>query len=131
MWIGVDVLQAGELDRLLRRDWFRAYVYAPEELAVAAGFGEDRAREFLTGRFAGKEAALKVIGTGFGSGVTPRQIAILRSGGGAPVVRLSGRAERIAADAGMAGIHLSITHKKGMVVAAAMGVPRYAGQSFA
>lgn len=123
MWIGIDVMTEGELGDLLGRPWFRAYVYDAEELALADSFGAERAREFLTGRFAAKEAALKVIGTGVGAGVTPRQVAILRADDGAPVVRLSGTAARRARERGIGAVNLSITHKKGFVVAAAIGVP--------
>ncbi|WP_371482675.1 holo-ACP synthase [Kitasatospora sp. NBC_00315] len=123
MWIGVDVLHEDELSALLERPWFRAYAYAPAELALAGDYGEERAREFLTGRFAAKEAALKVIGTGVGSGVTPRQVAVLRTVLGAPVVRLSGAAAQRARERGIAGISVSITHKRGLVMAAAIGVP--------
>ncbi|MGW1053683.1 holo-ACP synthase [Streptomyces sp. NPDC001118] len=121
MWIGIDLMREGELDALLERAWFRAYAYAPEELAVAASFGTRRAVEFLTGRFAGKEAVLKVIGTGMGGGVTPRQVAIVRTEGGAPLVRLSGLAAQRAEERGVVGISVSISHKKGMVIAAAIG----------
>lgn len=123
MWIGIDVLAEGELSTLLRRPWFRAYIYDADELALADDLGESRAREFLTGRFAAKEAALKVLGTGVGQGVTPRQVAVLRAEGGAPVVRLSGAAARRARDRGIGGVSVSITHKHGLVVAAAIGVP--------
>ncbi|MFF1906155.1 holo-ACP synthase [Kitasatospora sp. NPDC058218] len=123
MWIGVDVLQEGELAALLGRPWFRAYAYAPAELEIADSYGAERAREFLTGRFAAKEAVLKVIGTGFGGGVTPRQVAVLRADGGAPVVRLGGRAALRARERGIAGIGVSITHKRGLVIAAAIGTP--------
>jgi holo-[acyl-carrier protein] synthase len=123
VWIGVDLLQENELNRLLDRPWFRTYVFAAEELALADSFGEERAREFLAGRFAGKEAVLKVIGTGIGAGVSPRQVAILRADGGVPLVRLSGAAARRAQERGIGTINVSITHKKGTVVAAALGVP--------
>lgn len=122
MGIGVDVLHEDELDALLRRPWFRAYAYAAEELSIAESFGAQRAREFLAGRFAGKEAALKAIGIGVGGGVTPRQVAIVRGADGAPAVRLSGAAARRARERGIAGIAVSITHKKGLVVAAAIGM---------
>jgi len=121
MFVGVDLMRVGELDALLGRAWFRAYAYVPEELEVAAGFGPERELEFLTGRFAAKEAVLKVIGTGVGSGVTPRQVAILRADSGAPLVRLSGPAARRAVDRGIAEITVSISHKKDLVVAAAIG----------
>jgi holo-[acyl-carrier protein] synthase len=113
---------ADEIARLLRRPWFRAYVYAQEELAVADSFGARRADEFLTGRFAGKEATLKAIRTGLGAGVTPRQVAIVRAGDGAPFVRLTGAAARHATELGVVDVAVSITHKNGLVVAAAVAV---------
>lgn len=121
MWIGVDLMHERELGALLERAWFRTYAYAPEELAVAESFGDRRAIEFLTGRFAGKEAVLKVLGTGVAAGVAPRHVVILRGESGAPLVRLSGPAAKRAADRGIAGISVSISHKKGMVFAAAVG----------
>jgi holo-[acyl-carrier protein] synthase len=120
MLIGIDVLHADELDRLLTRSWFREYTYATEELAVANRYGEQRAREFLVGRFAGKEAALKAIGSGIGGGVTPRQVAILREKSGAPVVRLTGVVARRAADLGIAEVKVSIAHKDELVIAVAI-----------
>ncbi|ARQ68465.1 holo-ACP synthase [Streptomyces marincola] len=123
MWVGVDVLEQGELARLLGRPWFRRHVYAPEELAVADSFGQERAAEFLTGRFAAKEAVLKVLGTGIGRGVTWRQVAVLRAAGGAPAVHLSGAAALGAARLGIAEVRVSVAHKKGLVVAVALGVP--------
>jgi holo-[acyl-carrier protein] synthase len=118
--IGIDVLHADELDRLLTRGWFREYTYATEELAVANGYSEQRAREFLVGRFAGKEAALKAIRSGIGGGVTPRQVAILREESGAPVVRLTGVAAQRAADLGIAEVRVSIAHKDELVIAVAI-----------
>jgi holo-[acyl-carrier protein] synthase len=123
VWIGVDVLRSNELDALLARPWFRAYVYAPQELAVADSFGAERAREFLTGRFAAKEAVLKAIGTGVTSGVTFRQVVVLPAANGAPEVHLTGRAARSAGERGIACVNITITHKKGLVIAAAFGVP--------
>jgi holo-[acyl-carrier protein] synthase len=118
--IGIDVLHADELDRLLTRGWFREYTYATEELAVAHGYGRQRAREFLAGRFAGKEAVLKAMRSGIGGGITPRQVAILRAESGAPVVRLTGVAARRASDLGIAEVRVSIAHKDELVIAVAI-----------
>ncbi|WP_394430886.1 holo-ACP synthase [Streptomyces sp. SGAir0957] len=123
MWIGADLLHLGELDRLLGRDWFRSFVYAPEELVTAEGFGPDRAREYLAGRFAAKEAVLKVLGTGMAGGVRPCQVAVLREDDGSPTVRLSGTAAERAADLGVRRISVTITHKRNLVMALALGLP--------
>ncbi|MEE1781394.1 holo-ACP synthase [Streptomyces sp. SP17BM10] len=123
MWIGVDLLHIGELDRLLGRPWFRAFAYDAAELATAEAFGPERAREFLAGRFAAKEAVLKALGTGFTGGIRPRDVAVLRSDGGAPVVRLSGAAAARATGLGVADVQVSITHKRDLVLAAALARP--------
>ncbi|MFD3326422.1 holo-ACP synthase [Streptomyces sp. NPDC058701] len=123
MAIGADLLRLHELDRLLGRPWFRRFAYTEAELAVAAGYGPDRAREFLAGRFAAKEAVLKAIGTGMTGGVRPCQVAVLKGDDGAPVVRLSGAAADRAAEAGLSAVGVSITHKGDLVLAVALAAP--------
>lgn len=121
MRIGVDVLALGELDRLNTRGWFRQHTYDREELALAQSLSPSRAREFLAGRFAAKEAVLKVLGTGFGKGISPAHVRVLRDDRSAPVVRLAGAAARRAAELGLGTIAVSIAHKDECVVAVAIG----------
>ncbi|WP_344679772.1 holo-ACP synthase [Saccharopolyspora taberi] len=120
MRLGVDVLGAGELDRLLTRPWFRRYTYADAELAIADTFGASRSREFLAGRFAAKEAVLKALGTGVAAGIRPRQVGILRADNAAPVVELTGAASARADAIGASDIAVSISHKADYVVAVAI-----------
>ncbi|MEU6671828.1 4'-phosphopantetheinyl transferase superfamily protein [Streptomyces sp. NPDC046727] len=121
--IGVDVLDRTELRRLLTRPWFMRLSYAPEEVRLADRMGEERRLEFLAGRFAAKEAVVKVLGTGLLRGVAPRDICVDRADDGAPVVVLRGRAATL----GPAAIELSITHKHNVVAAVALGVVTPAG----
>ncbi|MEU3626930.1 DNA-binding protein [Amycolatopsis coloradensis] len=118
--LGVDVLGVDELSALLNRPWFRRFVYAEEEIATAADFGPTRAQEFLAGRFAGKEAVIKVLRLGVRAGVTPAQIAILRDPDGFPSVRLRGGAALRAAQLNIGAVHLSLAHKGNLVVAVAV-----------
>ncbi|GAB3845551.1 hypothetical protein GCM10029963_24010 [Micromonospora andamanensis] len=71
MRLGIDLVALDELDRLLRRGWFLRYFFAAEELAQAEALGDSRRREYLVGRFAAKEAVLKVLGTGLFEGSPP------------------------------------------------------------
>ncbi|WP_232666632.1 holo-ACP synthase [Pseudonocardia sp. TRM90224] len=119
--VGTDLMRVGELERLLRRAWFRRYVYSTDELRRADGMDGTRAAEFLTGRFAAKEAVLKVLGTGMLAGVPPREIHVGRLGSGAPHVVLDGAASTAAEELGLTGISVSITHKHGQVFAVAIG----------
>ncbi|MBS2532720.1 holo-ACP synthase [Catenulispora sp. NF23] len=119
--LGVDILWADELDRLWPRPWFQHHMFAAAERAEAATLGADRAREFLAGRFAAKEAILKLLGHGLFDGVFPRDIAVLREPGGAPAVTLSGTALRAARADGVVDVRVSITHKDTLVAAVATG----------
>ena len=123
MWIGVDLMDVGELDRLMTRPWFRDFTYAPGEQAVAAGLKPGRRREFLAGRFAAKEAVLKVLNHGLFQGIAPREIELTRSPSGAVGVRLHGAAAAAADGAGMGDLAVSLTHKRDAVVAVAIGWP--------
>ncbi|WUH89475.1 4'-phosphopantetheinyl transferase superfamily protein [Streptomyces sp. NBC_00433] len=125
--LGVDLLRAGELDRVMGRGWFTAHVYAPGELAEAAALGPARRREYLAGRFAAKEALLKVLGRGLFQGVAPRDIAVLRRPEGAPAVTLGGSAARAAADLGLDAFAVSLSHKDDLVAAVAAGWRGHAG----
>ncbi|MEU9606669.1 holo-ACP synthase [Streptomyces sp. NPDC048057] len=125
--VGVDVLDRAELRRLITRPWFLRFGYAPEETARAEEMSAERRLEFLAGRFAAKEAVLKVLGTGMLQGVAPREIYVDRDADGAPVVRFRGRAARLAPPS----IALSITHKQNVVAAVAIGLTHPAGVDIA
>lgn len=121
--VGVDVLRATELDRLLADPRFCARTYAAAELALVDGAAPSRRREFLAGRFAAKEAILKVLGRGLLQGVALRDIVVDRSARGGPVVRLTGTAAAAAAEERLEVFSVSIAHKPSVVVAAAVGHP--------
>ncbi|MFJ9951385.1 holo-ACP synthase [Kitasatospora sp. NPDC091207] len=119
--VGIDVLELGELDRLCERPWFLRHCFAEEELARAGQLGAGRRREFLAGRFAVKEAVLKMLGTGLLRGIAPREIAVGQDPTGRPALRLHGRAAARAAELGLAGAAVSIAHKRRTVTAVAVG----------
>jgi holo-[acyl-carrier protein] synthase len=76
----------------------------------------------LAARWAAKEAVLKLLGTA--DGVDPRTVEIAQEHG-RPVVRLSGRAADLAADAGLGPIDVSLSHSgdHALAVAVAVAVP--------
>lgn len=115
--VGVDVLDRAELRRLLGRPWFLRFGFAPEEIAHAETLGAERRLEFLAGRFAAKEAVLKVLGIGFLQGVAPREIYVDHAPEGGPVVHFRGRAAELTQDP----VAVSITHKQNVVAAVAVG----------
>jgi holo-[acyl-carrier protein] synthase len=121
MRLGIDLAARDELDGLLARAWFRRFAFAEAELEHAATLAPGRGAEFLTGRFAVKEAVLKVLGTGLFQGVVPSHIVVTRAGSGEPDVTLTGTAASAASAAGVSRVIVSITHKRDLVAAVAMG----------
>lgn len=118
--IGIDVLDRGELVRLIERSWFLSYTFTPEELDLSARMSKRRRLEFLAGRFTAKEAILKALGRGLFQGIAPREISITRVDGGMPLVQFAGRA----AGMSLPSVALSITHKKDVVAAVAISLAR-------
>jgi holo-[acyl-carrier protein] synthase len=80
-----------------------------------------RATEHLAGRFAAKEAVLKVLGTGWRDGITWTDIEIHNSPSGQPHVRLTGRCRAIADELDLASVLISISHIGTHAIASAIG----------
>ncbi len=76
----------------------------------------------VAGRFAAKEAILKVLGTGWRGQISWRDMDVVNDRHGAPRVELSGECRRIAEELGIATILLSITHTPNYAAASAIGL---------
>jgi holo-[acyl-carrier protein] synthase len=72
------------------------------------------------GRFAVKEAVMKVLGTGWARGVRWIDIEVARAPGSAPKCVLHGAAAAIARQQGIRSIHITITHDAGIAAAVAV-----------
>ena len=118
--IGIDVVEVDRIERAVVRlgDRFLRRIYTQSELDYCDARGPRAVH--LAGRFAAKEAAMKALGTGWGSGVSWREFEILPSGGGAPRLELSGAALERFAQLGATTSHLSISHTRGLAVAQAI-----------
>lgn len=75
---------------------------------------------FLAMRFAGKEAAVKAMGTGFRHGVWLRDVGIVNNDWGRPLIIWSERARKLCDDMGIGAGHVSLTDDAGLVVAFAV-----------
>lgn len=76
--------------------------------------------ERLAGRFAAKEAVLKMLGTGWRGKIAWTDIEILNNQFGQPQVKLSGEVKKIASRLGVEEVSLSITHTANFVIASAV-----------
>ncbi len=76
----------------------------------------------VAGRFAAKEAILKVLGTGWRGQIAWTDMEIVNNANGQPCVTLSGECARIAKRRGVSQILLSITHTSTHAAATAIGI---------
>jgi holo-[acyl-carrier protein] synthase len=111
--VGVDLIEIGRIEGALARfgERFLRRIYTPAE----RGYCRGRPAE-LAARFAAKEATMKALGTGR-RGVGWREVEVLADRRGRPIVRLHGRALRRAAELGLTGFAVSLSHSRGMAVA--------------
>lgn len=121
---GVDLVAIARIERIWRDhgEHFLTRIYTPAERAYCLDCKTPATR--LAGRFAAKEAVLKVLGTGWRGGIEWTDIETLPDPLGRPIVKLTGESARIAAERGIADILVSISHAGDYAMASAIGVAR-------
>jgi len=75
---------------------------------------------FLAMRFAGKEAAVKAMGTGFRHGIWVRDVGITNNDWGRPLIIWSERGRGVCQQLGIGKGHVSLTDDAGLVIAFAV-----------
>jgi len=108
--VGVDLVSIERVGRVYDRypEKFLQRVFAAAEIREVAQVPLSPAS--LAARFAAKEAVLKALGCGIGlAGLS--EVEIVRKAGQKPTVKLHGEAYRLAAEQGISGIELSLTHE--------------------
>ena len=113
--IGVDSISISRVQRAMVREYFAKRIFTEKELEQM-----DSKRRRAASDFAGKEAVVKVFGTGF-DGVEAADISILRDEKGAPYVELDGTALRRAQEVGIDRWHISITNTEEVATAFVIG----------
>jgi holo-[acyl-carrier protein] synthase len=114
--LGIDLVETARIRRSLDRfaDRFLSRLLHPEETAFLP-FSDGpsvRLTEWVSGRFAAKEAALKALGTGLAAGIGLHDLRVLPDALGRPRLSLHGTALERARSLGTATLHLSLTHTR-------------------
>ncbi len=119
---GIDLVETARVARLLEQHGprFLERCFTVEEQAYFQGKREQV--QHLAGRFAAKEAILKVLGTGWSQGIAWTDAEVVREPSGRPVVRLHGKCAQVAASLGITQWWLSISHIATHATASAIAV---------
>jgi holo-[acyl-carrier protein] synthase len=119
---GIDIVEIERIRRLIEEhgERFLDRVFTAGEQAYCRA-NKKRCLEHYAGRFAAKEAVLKVLGTGWRGGIAWTDVEIVKDPSGQPKVVLSGECARIAAELGISRWHVSISHIETHATASAMG----------
>ncbi|MBI3603513.1 MAG: holo-ACP synthase [Nitrospirae bacterium] len=118
--IGLDLVKITRIRSLMERwqDRFLQRLYTEEERRYCLKRASPYAS--LAGRFAAKEAVLKALGTGWTDGIRWVDIQVLNDKNGKPVATATGRAETLLREAGVTGIHVSLSHDADYAIAEAV-----------
>jgi holo-[acyl-carrier protein] synthase len=120
---GIDIVETARIRRLIDEHGahFLDRVFTSAE-QVYCNASRKRSLEHFAGRFAAKEAVLKVLGTGWRGGIAWTDIEVMKEPSGQPQVRLTGECARIARERGISRWHISISHIETHATASAIGM---------
>src|SRR3990172_13369006 len=108
--IGTDIIECLRIAQMIERhgDLFINRVYTPHEIPYCQS--RKLATQHYAARWAGKEAVLKALGTGWRKGISWRDIEIRNDPGGRPTVALRGGVRDVVEQLGIIDMHLSLSH---------------------
>ena len=122
---GIDIVETARIAKMIQShgDRFLQRCFTQGERDYVAA-NPARQAEHLAGRFAAKEAILKVLGTGWSYGIAWTEAEVVREPSGRPVVQLHGKCAQVAKERGITHWHLSISHCQTYATASAIGEAR-------
>jgi holo-[acyl-carrier protein] synthase len=118
--VGTDIVEMSRIDATWERfgDHFAERILMDEEMELFKR--SKQPARFLAMRFAGKEATVKAMGTGFAHGVWLRDVGITSNDWGRPLIIWSERGRKVCDDLGIGSGHVSLTDDAGLVMAFAV-----------
>ena len=119
---GIDLVDFPRIEEMAKRhgERFLNRVFTATEQAYAEA--NKNGLEKLAGRFAAKEAILKLMGTGWRGKIAWTDIEIVNNPAGRPEVTLHGEVEKLAEELGIEHISVSITHTANFAIASAVAL---------
>ena len=119
---GIDLVDCPRIEEMVKQhgERFVNRIFTAAEQAYAEA-NKDRI-EKLAGRFAAKEAILKLMGTGWRGKIAWTDIEVVNNPAGQPEVTLDGEVKKLAEKHGIKHISVSITHTANFAIASAVAL---------
>lgn len=119
--IGTDIIECARIGQMIEKhgEVFLQRVFTPREIHYCSS--RKAAFQHYAGRWAAKEAVLKVLGTGWAKGIQWTDVEVQNQVSGAPILCLTGKAAEIAKERGIREIMISISHCRAYATAFATG----------
>ena len=119
---GIDLVDCPRIEDMIKRhsERFIERIFTTAE-QVYADSNKSRIEKYA-GRFAAKEAILKLIGTGWRGKIAWTDIEIINNSSGRPQVNLHGEVKKITEKLGIKQISISITHTANFAIASAVAL---------
>ncbi len=119
--VGTDIVSKSRIKQVLNNhgDKFLKRLLTSNELKQVPE-GRQQKIDFVSKRWAAKEAISKVFGTGIGKQLSFKDIEISHCKSGAPIVVLSERSQKLAREKNFSDVKLSISDEKKYAIAFAI-----------
>ena len=119
---GIDLVDFPRIEEMVTRhgERFLDRIFTASEQEYANR--NKNSVEKLAGRFAAKEAILKLVGTGWRGKIAWTDIEVINNPAGQPQVTLTGEVKKIADQMGVRQISISITHTANFAIASAVAL---------
>ena len=120
--IGTDIVECVRIAQMIEKhgEVFLQRVFTQKEILYCSS--RKAATQHYAGRWAAKEAVLKVLGTGWAKGIQWTDVEVVNEVSGAPVIKITGKAADIARDRGIREIMITISHCRAYATAFATGI---------
>ena len=120
--IGTDIIECVRIAQMIEKhgEVFLQRVFTQKEILYCSS--RKAATQHYAGRWAAKEAVLKVLGTGWAKGIQWTDVEVVNELSGAPVIKITGKAGDIARDLGIREIMITISHCRSYATAFATGI---------
>lgn len=120
--IGTDIIECVRIAQMIEKhgEVFLQRTFTQREIQYCSS--RRAANQHYAGRWAVKEAVMKVLGTGWAKGIQWTDIEVINEVSGAPTLALTGKASEMARNKGIREILISISHCRAYAIAFATGI---------